>query len=97
MAVVTVEREEAVERGWSFLVRVESGAEHDSTHTVRIDWADYDRWTGGRVPPAHVAEGLVRVTLQGTPPHRLPRTIDASRLRRERPDLDQRIGPLIRD
>lgn len=97
MAVVTVEREEAVDRGWDFTVRVESGATLESTHLVRLAWADYDHWTAGRVPPANVAEGVVRFALTQGSARSLPATIDAARLRRRHPEIDTRIGDLIRD
>lgn len=94
-ARVEVLTEREVERGWEHQVRVETDCGDESEHTVRLDWADHDRWSGGRCPPSRVSEALVLWLVTNAADRPLPERFDASTARRWYPDLDGAMPGLV--
>lgn len=92
---VRVLTEREVDRGWVHQVRIETHRGGESEHTVRLDWADHDRWSGGRCPPSRVTEALVHWLITHAADQPLPERFDASTARRWHPDLDRAMQELV--
>ncbi len=72
---VISEREE--ENGWKFSVMF--GKQECE---LSLSWADYNLWSpDGTLPPANIADAVIRVMLDHGPPE-VPVRLDASLLRR---------------
>ncbi len=95
MAIVRIESEVGVNRGWSYAVLVRHDAGGTTRHTVRLDWADHDLWSGGAVPPSHVVCALMTYVLENRVGGGLPETFDAARARRWLPAIDRELRAAI--
>jgi len=90
---IEIAEEREVERGWEHDVIVSSGHARRA-HTVRLDWADHDHWTGGVCAPSRTTEILMTVLIEHAAdlPGDLPDRFDASTARRWLDELDTEIA-----
>lgn len=83
--VIEVTTEQETERGWSYEVRIRTGADGDgageSSHVVTLSWRDHDYWCGGKLAPSRMLE-LVLEHLVKNYHEALPAKFDASTARR---------------
>jgi hypothetical protein len=85
---VRIEHEAEAPRGWTFTANVAS-AESTRTIELRLDWSDYEYWSGGRLTPTEVAECALMCALERLPLSEIPARTDASLLRRHIADFDE--------
>lgn len=94
MSTIRVSNERSQGDGWRFDVRVEErGAEHD--FAVTLGKADYDRWSGGRVPPADLVHAAFRFLLAKEPVGSILRSFDMSVIRRYFPEVDRELPGML--
>ncbi|RMH25853.1 MAG: hypothetical protein D6693_08245 [Planctomycetota bacterium] len=86
---VSVERETEARSGWVFTLRV-GAAGASRPVTLRLSWADYDRFGGGRASPAEVARAAARAALD-LGDDELPDAMDAATLARRWPRFSDRL------
>lgn len=87
-AGVRIETEEEFGRGWRYrAVVLRGGVEQE--YTVTLSWADHEYWSGGRLPPSAVVEGVVRYVAARRDD--LPTRFDAATCRRWFPGIDRSL------
>lgn len=91
---VTVLREQEVAHGWCFAISIGAGAERKSIQ-LRLDWADYNYWSQGRLSPAEVATGVVACAAALLGEGGLPEQADAATLRRQAPGFEDRLNDFL--
>jgi hypothetical protein len=96
VADVRVQTEEQTPTGWAFRVVVDHDDARSTEHQVNLSWADYEFWSGGSVPPADVAAGVVHFLIRHSDAGEPPARFDAATIRRLHPSLDQRISDWLR-
>lgn len=87
---VLVEQENELERGWSFVVRVESEA-GSTSHTIRLSWVDHEYWSHGGSGPSRVIGALVEFLLERGGFDVLGESFDAAAVRRLHPSVDREL------
>ena len=89
---IEVAQEREVARGWEHDVLITT-ADEQRSHTVRLDWADHDHWTGGTCSPSRTTEILIALLVEHAEdlPGELPEKFDASTARRWLDELDSAI------
>ncbi len=92
MALVSVEAEIEVAAGWEF--RLSVGVD-DRSIRLHLSWADYEHWSMGSIPPARVAEGVVRYIIDRRGEDALRERFDASLVRRLVPQADEELPRML--
>ncbi|HWB19936.1 MAG TPA: hypothetical protein VG711_06520 [Phycisphaerales bacterium] len=97
MAFVEVLAERETGSGWEFDMQVMNARGELERSTVRMGWADYNLWSpSGSDEPWKVAEAVVEFWIERSADEALPKSFDASLLRRKWGDADievpKRIG-----
>lgn len=87
---VTVLREHEVSHGWRFEITIGQGVQRRSI-LLRLDWADYNRWSQGRLSPAEVAAGVIACAAAMLGAAKLPEQTDAATLRRRAHGFEDRL------
>jgi len=93
LAAARIASEKSLDRGWRFHVELAVGADVAGGFVLTLNWADYERWVGGRVAPADVAQAVLdAIAAHGVDLGALDGgTVDVARLRREHVFLDDAI------
>jgi len=76
--------------GWVFRLMIRDGPSAQPLD-LRLSWADYDRWSGGRASPEEVAAAVARAALDSPAREALPRSADAATLARRWPGFEDRL------
>ncbi|MEW6271598.1 MAG: hypothetical protein AB1689_20130 [Thermodesulfobacteriota bacterium] len=94
MSAITVGNERPEGSGWRYDVRVDArGRRHD--FAVTLARSDYDRWSGGRVPPAEVVRAAFRFLLEREPATSILSSFDCSVIRRYFPEVDSELPAML--
>ncbi len=91
VAKIDIAQETETAHGWSYRLSLTLDDDTETHHTLELAWVDYEYWSGGDKPPSLVAERLLEAAFEIDPDLALPRTTDASTLRRQITDLDQAV------
>lgn len=94
MARIIIGTEREVEHGWEYEVRVEEGARSWSFQ-VRLNWAEHDLWSHGRVAPQHVVRAAFKFLLSREPVEAILPRFDCAVIRRYFPEVDRELPKLI--
>lgn len=91
---VRILEERSVHRAWLFQVELGIGVSNRIVE-IRLDWADYEHWSRGRLTPSEVIAGVIACAIAIAGIETIPPCCDASTLRRLAPGLDERVGAFL--
>jgi hypothetical protein len=77
---------------WKFQITISEDPAPPREITARLAWPDYNHWTNGSVPPAHLIEQIARFLAAQVPHADLPSSFDAAAIRRKYPALDEYLA-----
>jgi len=95
VAEILIEREVEIDRGWSFDVVAKAPDGGETRFRVRLSWADYNLWSGGRVAPERVALAAVRFMTQRGGAGSLGSDFDLAALRQRDPAIDRELPGML--
>ena len=95
MAEILIERETEIDRGWSFDVVARGPGGVETRYRVRLSWADYNLWSGGRVAPERVARAAMRFMTERAGAGTLGEEFDLAALRRHDPAIDRELPGML--
>ncbi len=87
---VRIVREADAPTAWDFDIRL---GDQTSGRIVRLRlaWADYEHWSGGRLAPEEVAAAVMRCAVEAVGEDAIPEREDAATFRRTSPGFDERL------
>lgn len=94
MSEISVIREHDDTAGWSYTVRVATGAT-ESLHTLKLSWVDHDHWTHGSASPSATARAVVRIALTHSGNTPLPEHLDAGAVARAVPSMPALVREML--
>lgn len=79
---------------WTYKVRL-TADQHCMDYTVRLNWADYDLWSHGRVAPERVVKAVFEFLLKKEPASSILTDFDCSVIRRYFPEVDRELPQMF--